>query len=142
MKRTRPEGGHAPRNRWLRALLKAISYVLAFGLLGWALARNRSAIHEVIARGPDAHFLFLAFLLSEVALTSTFVRWYVLARAQWLCDSLILQRQVRRLHLVQVVTGKGHKSFFCEFLLDFSLYEPNPLIEKQLRQANLFDLAL
>jgi glycosyltransferase 2 family protein len=63
-------------------LLKVIPYVLAFGLLGWALAKNRHSIHEVINRGPDARYLFLAFLLSELALMSTFARWYVLARAQ------------------------------------------------------------
>jgi glycosyltransferase 2 family protein len=71
-----------PKRRSVKALLKVVPYVLAFSLLGWAIWRNRASIHEVSDRGPDARYLFLAFLLSELALMSTFARWYVLARAQ------------------------------------------------------------
>jgi glycosyltransferase 2 family protein len=75
---SRPEA----KRRWLKIFLRVVPYVLAFILLGWALWKNRASIVEVIGRAPDVRYLFLAFLLGELALTSTFTRWYLLARAQ------------------------------------------------------------
>lgn len=77
--------GPAPlgtRRRWLKPVLRAGTYGLGFSLLGWALWKNQGAVREVIGRRPDLRGLASAFALGELALVSTFVRWYLLARVQ------------------------------------------------------------
>ncbi|WP_020467356.1 lysylphosphatidylglycerol synthase transmembrane domain-containing protein [Singulisphaera acidiphila] len=71
-----------PPRKGLKRLLRVASYGLGFGLLGWALWRNQGSVREVIGRRPNLYDLALALVLGEIALLSTFARWYLLARVQ------------------------------------------------------------
>jgi len=55
--------------------------VVAFTLLGMAIASNRSQIQDVLSRKIDVRLLGLGFVVYMSALLLTFVRWYVLVRA-------------------------------------------------------------
>ncbi|WP_254053770.1 dTDP-4-dehydrorhamnose 3,5-epimerase [Singulisphaera sp. GP187] len=82
-----------PKHRWLRLMVRAGSYALGFGLLGWALWKNQASVREVIGREPNLRDLAAALVLGEVALLSTFARWYLLARVQGV--PLTLRQAVR-----------------------------------------------
>ncbi|WP_406699041.1 lysylphosphatidylglycerol synthase transmembrane domain-containing protein [Singulisphaera sp. Ch08] len=82
--RSAESSGRAPRAKrgGLKRFLRIASYGLGFGLLGWSLWRNQASVQEVIGRRPNLRYLAAAFALGEIALLSTFARWYLLARAQ------------------------------------------------------------
>ena len=61
-------------------LVNAALVVLAFGLLGLVIWRNREKIHEVFGRPLDWRLLAAAEAIYLSALVSTFVRWYLLVR--------------------------------------------------------------
>ncbi len=54
--------------------------LLAFGLLGLVIWRNRDKLSAVFGRPLDWRLFALAQLIFLVSLMSTFVRWYLLAR--------------------------------------------------------------
>lgn len=82
-----------PPRKGLKRLLRVASYGLGFGLLGWAVWRNQASVREVIGRRPNLYDLALALVLGEIALLSTFARWYLLARVQGV--PLTLRQAVR-----------------------------------------------
>ncbi len=61
-------------------LVNAALVVLAFGLLGLVIWRNREKLHEVFGRPLDWRLLAAAEAIYLVGTVSTFVRWYLLAR--------------------------------------------------------------
>jgi uncharacterized protein (TIRG00374 family) len=67
----------------VRSRLINLSLVLlAFGLLALVVWQNREQVEEVRHRRPNLRLLALAFGIYMTALVLTFVRWYVLVRAQ------------------------------------------------------------
>lgn len=69
-----------PRSRLVRLAFSAVG----LGLLAHVVGSNRGSIREVLAHRPDAAGLGLAFVLALAALGMTFVRWWLLVRAQGL----------------------------------------------------------
>lgn len=53
---------------------------LTVGLLSLVLWQNRDTIREVLGQRPDLRLLGLAFLITQVSLLITFVRWSILVR--------------------------------------------------------------
>jgi glycosyltransferase 2 family protein len=53
---------------------------MSVGLLSLVLWQNRNTIHEVLGQRHDLRLLGLAFLISQVSLLITFVRWLILVR--------------------------------------------------------------
>lgn len=50
------------------------------GLLSFVVWQNRDPIHEVLGRRLDLGLLGVAFLITQVSMVSTFVRWLILVR--------------------------------------------------------------
>ena len=72
-------------NRYSRILpIRTILGAIGVGLLGHVLWANRGSFREVLGHQPDLRYLVLAYVLCLSALTSTFVRWYVVVRSQGL----------------------------------------------------------
>jgi hypothetical protein len=70
-----------PAKRSFRSLLiNGALVALAFALLGLAIWRNRSQIHEVFGRSLDVRLFALAYAIYLVGMCLTFVRWYWLVR--------------------------------------------------------------
>jgi uncharacterized protein (TIRG00374 family) len=72
-----------------RRVLRTFLWLVGFGLLGRVLWANRGSVGVVLAHRPDGRILVLAFVLALSALVSTFVRWWIMARAQQLPLSLL-----------------------------------------------------
>ncbi len=64
----------------LGLIVNAILVVLAFGLLGLVIWRNREKIQEVFSRPLDLRLLALAQFIYLIGLISTFFRWFFLVR--------------------------------------------------------------
>lgn len=73
-----------PKHSPLYLVVQVLLCLLAFGLLGLAVWQNRDAIQDVFARPLDWPRLAVAFAVYVAALLLTFLRWYVLVRAQGL----------------------------------------------------------
>ena len=72
-------------NRYSRILpIRTILGAIGVGLLGHVLWANRGSFREVLGHQPDLRYLALAYVLCLSALTSTFVRWYLVVRSQGL----------------------------------------------------------
>ena len=54
---------------------------LAVGLLSLVLWQNHDTIRDVLGRRLDLRLLGLSFLITQVSLLITFVRWFILVRA-------------------------------------------------------------
>jgi glycosyltransferase 2 family protein len=67
-----------PRSLLVNLVLAAIG----FGLLAWTVHSNRAEIRAVFGHRPDARLCAAGFAVYMVALVATFVRWWVLVRAQ------------------------------------------------------------
>src|SRR6516165_290957 len=50
------------------------------GLLALVLWQNREPIHEVLGRQLDLRLFTLAFLITQVSIFITFLRWHILVR--------------------------------------------------------------
>jgi len=68
------------KNSRLGQLVNAGLVALAFGLLGWMIWLKRDEIREVFSRPLDLRLLFLAMAIYLVALSITFVRWFLLVQ--------------------------------------------------------------
>ncbi len=68
-----------------RAKIRAtVALVLGIGLIGLLLYRNRSDLHRLLAEPPDLSWVLAAQAIVFIGIYSTFVRWYLLVRAQGL----------------------------------------------------------
>jgi glycosyltransferase 2 family protein len=70
-----------PKKRpWLGALVNAALVALAFGLLALVIWQKKEKIGEVLGRPLDLKLLALALAVYFLAMTGTFVRWFLLVR--------------------------------------------------------------
>jgi uncharacterized protein (TIRG00374 family) len=88
------------RRSKLGLLVNAALVLLAFGLLGLVIWRNREKLHEVFSRPLDWRLLAAAQAVYLVSIVSTFVRWYFLARV---VDSRFTLRAAMLLGFIGVV---------------------------------------
>jgi uncharacterized protein (TIRG00374 family) len=70
-----------PKRSRRSIVVNIVLVLLAFGLLGLAIWRNRGQIQEVLSGPLDGRLFALALVVNLVGLVLTFVRWYVLVRA-------------------------------------------------------------
>jgi uncharacterized membrane protein YbhN (UPF0104 family) len=66
------------RRAWV---IQGVLMLAAFGLLAWTVWGNRAQIARVLAARPNVGLFGVALGIYLVALTLTFVRWYLLVRA-------------------------------------------------------------
>jgi hypothetical protein len=64
--------------------LRLLLWAIGLGLLGHVLWASRGSFREVLAHRPDFRYIAVAYVLFLLALTSSFVRWYVEVRSQGL----------------------------------------------------------
>jgi glycosyltransferase 2 family protein len=70
-----------PKKRpWLGTLVNAVLVALAFALLGLVIWQNKKKIGEVLGRPLDLKLLAIALAVYFLAMTGTFVRWFLLVR--------------------------------------------------------------
>jgi uncharacterized membrane protein YbhN (UPF0104 family) len=67
-----------------KRLVNAILVGVALALLSWTVYNNRAAIQEVFSRKPDGIRFAIALMIYLVAMLLTFVRWWILVKAQGL----------------------------------------------------------
>src|ERR1051326_6476368 len=71
--------GHPVRRKWLTTALK---YSIGLALLAWVLYSNWDGIHSAVSRPMRPECFALAAALVACVVMITFIRWYVLVRAQ------------------------------------------------------------
>jgi glycosyltransferase 2 family protein len=82
----RANGNGSPVRK--RIIIASLKYGIGFGVLGWVLWRNRDGLQSVFQRhfveGEPLHYipLILATFIYSTSVLLTFVRWYILVRAQ------------------------------------------------------------
>jgi glycosyltransferase 2 family protein len=64
-----------------KLIINVAGISLAFGLLGWTIAKNWTVIQQVFQGPLDGRLFALAFAVNMLAVVLTFVRWYILVRA-------------------------------------------------------------
>ncbi len=74
-----PDADPRPRTR-LGPVVNLVLVLLAFGLLGLVLWRNREKIQQVFAQPLDLRLLVLGVLIFQSSLVLTYLRWYLLVR--------------------------------------------------------------
>jgi uncharacterized protein (TIRG00374 family) len=71
---------NSTRRPSLGKIVNGALVLLAFGLLGLVIWRNREQIEKVLSRPLDLRLFALAFLVYAISVTLTFVRWFFLVR--------------------------------------------------------------
>ena len=71
---------NSTRRPGLGKIVNGALVLLAFGLLGLVIWRNREQIERVLSRPLDLRLFALAFLVYAISVVLTFVRWFFLVR--------------------------------------------------------------
>jgi uncharacterized protein (TIRG00374 family) len=71
---------NSTRRPGLSKIVNGALVLLAFGLLGLVIWRNREQIDKVLSRPLDLRLFALAFLVYVISMVMTFIRWFFLVR--------------------------------------------------------------